>query len=813
MKHLYTAILFCCWSATFAQIDNLIWADENNGVFEYNFETATNQLLRPSDFGPILSFQVNRQTQKVVAINTDDFIDVFGQFFFNYRIAMMDYDGGHYQVLFELTASRSLPQRIGDMVIDEQHNKLYFTLNTFETPFGTPQFSGTTLISIDLSTLTQTEIWSFRDDTDFIENLAYDPTHDLIYYNVLRTDEEGVVKVFHIEENTKTTVASDFLVFTDDLTRFEYVAVNDRIYLSTDENRLYRLDPQGNSELLLESSFDGREAFAIDEENEALYIFDDETTLFRGSLDATGFVASDDFYQRNFNSIYTPGRDTVLYELGGDIGISDVDVLPSVETPRYYITETLHSPRELAYHPSGGQIFLVSGTTFNTRKLYSMHLDGGNLREAFDLAEQDVISWHERFSANQIVFLDHESLYRAPLSNLTDTTFIATSSGFTHFDVGPNNIRVDALNGLAEFEYDFQNEVSYYLIDGDEVFRENESILAFDVNDARDLTLIDTDQKLYWANTSGAKGLYEYDITSANVSRLFDFEVTSFAFKIQSTVPVFTSQSFSVDENAAQGTIIGTLSASDPNGEALTFSILSGNENDAFALSTTGELSVENSDQLDFEVNPEFVLVVQVANVSGITAQANITIQLNDLEENEAPIVEDQSFSVQENSPNGTLIGSVVASDPEGGPLTFHITSGNDQDAFALNETTGELSVSNQLALDFETTPDFDLIIAVSDSELTTDATITITITDVDEIVLSSQQTTKKIRVYPNPASDVLLIDWPLFAEASLFDLAGQELVRSSSNKLELRTLTRGLYMLHLKGMDGHTIVQKISIR
>lgn len=810
MKHLYLTFLFCSCFGAFAQTDKLIWTDENSGVYQYDFQTATSQLLRPTEYGAIFSFTANRQTKKIVAIDTDGFIDLFGQFFSNYRITMMDYDGGNHQTLFELPASRSLPQRISDMALDESNNLLYVALTTYETPFGTPQFSGTTLISIDLTTLEETEVWSFRDDSDFIENLAYDPSNDLIYYNVLRTEEEGVVKTYNVQQDTKITIASDFLVFTDQLTRFQYVAVNDRLYLSTDENRLYRLDPAGNSELLLESSFDGREGFAIDEENEILYIYDDEITLFQGSLDATGFVTSDDFYQRNFNSIYTPGRDTVIYETIGDIGISEVSILPSAETPRYFITEAMSSPRELVYHPVRNEIFLVSGLTFNTRKLYSMNENGGNLREVFDLADQNVTAWHERFATDEIVFLDNESLYRAPVSNLEDTTFIAVSNGFTHFDVGPDGIRVNSLNGSAEFEYDFQNDVAYYLRDGDEIFQDDASILAFDVNDAKDLTLLGPDQKLYWANTSGAEGFYEYDINTTRVSRLADFEVTSFTFKTQSVTPVFADQSFTIDENTEQGTVIGALAASDPNGEALTFTLLSGNESEAFALSTAGELTVSNPVPLDFEVNPQFDLEVRVSNVSGNIATASITIQLNDLEENGAPQMEDQSFSLEENSPNGTLVGTLLATDPDNDPLTFTLLSGNDEGIFNLSET-GELSVANEALIDFEVNPSVSLIAEVSDSELTAEATITITITDVDELVLSSPATIESVKVYPNPTQNVLWIDWVEFQEVILSDLSGKEIHRSDQNKLDLSPFNSGIYIIRLKGKDGHTVIQKVS--
>jgi hypothetical protein len=55
---------------------------------------------------------------------------------------------------------------------------------------------------------------------------------------------------------------------------------------------------------------------------------------------------------------------------------------------------------------------------------------------------------------------------------------------------------------------------------------------------------------------------------------------------------------------------------------------------------------------------------------------------------NQAPIISNQSFSINENATNGTVVGTVVASDPEGQALTYSILSGNTNHAFAINANT-----------------------------------------------------------------------------------------------------------------------------
>jgi len=96
------------------------------------------------------------------------------------------------------------------------------------------------------------------------------------------------------------------------------------------------------------------------------------------------------------------------------------------------------------------------------------------------------------------------------------------------------------------------------------------------------------------------------------------------------------------------------------------------------------------------------------------------------------------SFSLAENSPPGTEVGTVTATG--GPPLTFAITAGNsdvDSDgnlAFAI-DTAGTITVNDSGDLDHETTPTFALTIVVTDAGGLSDAaTVTIDVVDVFEL-------------------------------------------------------------------------------
>lgn len=99
--------------------------------------------------------------------------------------------------------------------------------------------------------------------------------------------------------------------------------------------------------------------------------------------------------------------------------------------------------------------------------------------------------------------------------------------------------------------------------------------------------------------------------------------------------------------------------------------------------------------------------------------------------ENAAPVINTQTFTVAENSADNIPIGEVEASDTDNDSLTFSISS-NDGNLFEISET-GSLSLDDQQTLDFETAQSHSITVAVNDGQTSTEAEITITVTDVDD--------------------------------------------------------------------------------
>ena len=159
-----------------------------------------------------------------------------------------------------------------------------------------------------------------------------------------------------------------------------------------------------------------------------------------------------------------------------------------------------------------------------------------------------------------------------------------------------------------------------------------------------------TNQSLDYASTN------EHQIT-VEVS---DGELSDTAFitiDVTNIYPIITDQTFPVDEHSSDGTVIGQIAAMDYGNRTLSYAIASGNGDSLFALSTSGELTV-NGD-LDYEDQTSYEIVVSVEDSEGLRSQATITVEVNDVDD--PLIITDQTFPVDEHSSDGTVIGQIAA--------------------------------------------------------------------------------------------------------------------------------------------------------
>lgn len=203
--------------------------------------------------------------------------------------------------------------------------------------------------------------------------------------------------------------------------------------------------------------------------------------------------------------------------------------------------------------------------------------------------------------------------------------------------------------------------------------------------------------------------------------------------------PRFLDQAFNISEGAATGTNVGTIMASDPDQNfALNYQIVDGDPFGIFSLNPlTGVLQLVNAASLDYETAPFLPLQVRVSKDGNPLLSTTATVMINVGDINERPVMEDVTFSVNENSAGGTVVGTLTATDPDfGQSIQYSISGGNINGAFLINPTTGTITVANGNPLNFETLADYVLSIDATDSGFpssTKTAQVTIHLNDLNE--------------------------------------------------------------------------------
>ncbi len=227
-------------------------------------------------------------------------------------------------------------------------------------------------------------------------------------------------------------------------------------------------------------------------------------------------------------------------------------------------------------------------------------------------------------------------------------------------------------------------------------------------------------------DSSHTIGVRATDATGQFADRFITINVTNSA---EAPTDIALSSN-SVAENSAGGTLVGILSATDPNDTTgFTFTVIGG-AGAKFEVVNGDELRVVDGAALDHEAGPETV-TLQVADGEGNSYSESLSIAVTNL--NEAPTgISLSSATVAENSAPGTVVGTLATVDVDPGDShVYSITS--DPSGFFQN-IGNEIRVRDAANLDYETATSHQITVETRDAGgLTTSQIFTITVTDVPE--------------------------------------------------------------------------------
>ena len=226
------------------------------------------------------------------------------------------------------------------------------------------------------------------------------------------------------------------------------------------------------------------------------------------------------------------------------------------------------------------------------------------------------------------------------------------------------------------------------------------------------------------------------EISAAVGISLVEITVTDFNDNAPRIFP--SEQSIVVSERLSSGVLISfscTDDDADLNGN-VNFRLTSGNELMYFSIDSNGDVSL--SRQLDFETISFFNITVVCFDGAPTPLQDTAALIIEVLGVNElAPQFGNSiySFDINEYAQAGELVGVVAALDGDraiSGTIQYTITSGSGSSYFTIN-SNGEIRTTTNVLNATETSELLLTIRATDEGQLSDDATVEITVIDVNE--------------------------------------------------------------------------------
>jgi hypothetical protein len=215
----------------------------------------------------------------------------------------------------------------------------------------------------------------------------------------------------------------------------------------------------------------------------------------------------------------------------------------------------------------------------------------------------------------------------------------------------------------------------------------------------------------------------------------------SFNLSFSNEAPQIELLPVAVIENV-QGAKVGELSATDPEGDALTYKLVGDNAH-LFVLVKSGDgydILLRPGVALDFENNQHHTLSVEVSD--GVNAvQESMPLDLDDVDE--APVLTFAARTVSEGVKGGTIVGRLSATDPEGDEVSGYKLSSLSAKYFMLMEKSDggyDVVIRSGVTLDYENPDHLSFHVTVSDGENEVSRTLALNLLDTVDMVTGTQR-------------------------------------------------------------------------
>ena len=206
---------------------------------------------------------------------------------------------------------------------------------------------------------------------------------------------------------------------------------------------------------------------------------------------------------------------------------------------------------------------------------------------------------------------------------------------------------------------------------------------------------------------------------------------------INDNTPVFDPSSYpiTVYENASVNSALISVTATDadaagPNSD-ISYSIQSGNDDNLFRISSTGEISIIS--ELDFEAATSHSLIVQAMDngTPSRSSTAVVSVTVLDINDEEISLGDGQVVNVTEYATVNSRITQFGASNVEQSDSISFAISGDQVEDFMIDPATGVVTLAQ--SLDYEVTRSYALTVTVSDGIFSSSAQLTVNVLDEND--------------------------------------------------------------------------------
>ena len=493
---------------------------------------------------------------------------------------------------------------------------------------------------------------------------------------------------------------------------------------------------------------------------------------------------------------FNEGDSTTRNILEGTASGRNIGTPVTATDPDYYwdvLTYTLGGTDEDSFSivSTSGQIQTRAALDYETKNAYSVTVavsDGNGGTDSINVTI-NVTDVNEPFANNPPIFTEGDTTTRSIAENMASGRNIGTAVAATDPD---GDVLTYTLGGADAASFSIVSTSGQL---------QTRAALDYETKNAYSLTV---------AVSDGNGGTDSITVT---------INVTDVPETPTNNPPVFTegsSTTRSIAENTASGRNIGSVvAATDPDGDALIYT-LSGTDASAFSIvSTSGQIQTRAA--LDYETKDTYSLTVAVSDGKGGSDSINVTINVTNV--NEPPSFNEGDNTMRNilgGTASGRNIGSAVAAtDPDGDALIYTL-SGTDAASFSIVSTSGQLQT--RAALDYENTWSYSVVVSASDGKGGTDSiTVTINVTDTNNapVFTEGSSTTRSIAENTaagrNIGTPVTATD-PDYSDTLIYTLGGTDAASFSivSTSGQLRTSaaldyeTKSSYTVVVTTSDGN---------